>query len=87
MEKKIFVIQIEEAADMCDYPHPPFAYDTMEKAKNKIKELYETALSQYEETFRNRFDDDSTETCVSLYESNRYIENHYSATIYEVEVN
>ena len=45
--------------------------EDIEKAKNKIKELYETALSQFEEHFRGRFDDDSTETCVSLYESNR----------------
>ncbi len=87
MEKKIFVVTISEVSDMCDYPHPPYACDTIEKAKNKIKELYETALSEYKEEFDDEFDDDSSDTCVELYASGRYSEDHYSATIYEVEVN
>lgn len=86
--KKVFIIAISEVCDMCEERHKPLAYDTLEKAKNKIKELHDEAYSAFDSEFRkNDFTDESTDSSVEIYVKGRYCEDHYSAIIYEVDVN
>ena len=88
-KKKIFVVVIDEVCDMESYSHKPFAYDTEDKAKAKINELHEQILSELGSDFENDdwVDESKEDAYVELYVDGRSSEDHYSAVIYEVEVN
>ena len=88
-KKKIYIVVIDEVCDMISYSHNPFAYDTADKAKAKINELHEEFLSELGDDFDddNWVDDSEENVNVELYVDGRHCEDHYSAVIYEVEVN
>ena len=79
---KVFVITISDVCDFSHYPHDPIVYEKREDAIARLEEIKEDAKADADDDYEIEED----ETHIDIWESGRYAENHYTATIDEIEV-
>lgn len=79
---KLYVIVIDNIDDFEKYSHEPEVYYKREDAEQRLNDLYDEVkpmLPKYDKEER-------TSTSFSLYTDETYPENHFDATLYEVEM-
>ena len=80
---KVFVITIDDVYDCATNSHAPEVYADGEKAKSRLKDLYDIVKDDMD---GDEYIHEVSESEISIYEDGRYSENHYTAHISEVEV-
>lgn len=76
MEKKVYVVSIEEIADMCDYPHAPRVFSTKENALKYLKESYEGVEQEFDdEDYIKEYTDGDDTACI--YKDGRWSEDRW----------
>ena len=83
---KIYIVLEEWAYDTGDSGQMVWAYDTKEKAKERLNALYELDKKEMEERVGDSCNYESTETSFQLWQSGYYDQNHISVSIFEREV-
>ena len=81
--EKVYVIVIEEVDDCCNYPHEPVVFSKLEDAKEHFEHLFQMTKKLFNV---EDYTTERTETSVEIYKDGYYSTDHWSATMYEVEV-
>ena len=82
MEKKVYVVTIDEVADYVNYPHPPKVFSKKEDALKYLKDAYDSADVELDSDLIREF----SETYAEIYEDGCFCSEHWCVTLDEVDV-
>ncbi len=93
MEKKVYVVTINEVSDFEQFDHTPVVFSKREDAEKYLAQAKKEAIEDYEPDDKGESEEECG-MCISadqpdyfaLYEGNSWSETHYEVTIDECEI-
>lgn len=85
--EEVYVVVYSYQYDSGETGEQVYVYDSFEKAKQTMKDIYVGVIPYYRERFgKGNYVEEKDEMWISLYKNGEYAYNHDNITIYQREV-